>query len=229
MKDLREYLELANVPVELHEQALESLNKAKAANSGLLWHKIIARYIKAGKLAKIVVEHKVTRPSNVDPSLAKYDVARAKNINAFGDNADWGPDGPIDENVYDFAVGSPEYEKAIKRNYWKRGVFPGEYEAVKAWYVRNGGEQEACTRGVVVDTIIKPETVQRWRNAGVTVYKLNDAWQIITEDKFLKFIKVNVRIGYEVDNLYDFDEKVQSRFALDGEPLYAPVSWTVLP
>lgn len=229
MKTLEQYLIQAGVPSELISEALESLQKAKSANKGLLWHKIISRYFKSSKLAKIVVDYRVTRPSDVDMSLAKYDVARAKNINAFGDNADWGPDGPVDENVYKFEVGSPEYEKAIKRNYWKRGVFPGDYEAVKAWYIRNGGEQEACYRGVVVDTIIKPAAVQCWRNAGVTVYKLNDAWQIITKDKFLKFIPVNVRIGYEVDNLYNFDEKVQLRFALDGELLYAPVSWTILP
>lgn len=223
------YLTELELPLDKLQQAKDSLEDAKDSARGLLWHKIVARYFMAGKLARIIVDNKVTRVSDIEPKYRKYDVARAKNINAFGDNAEWDETGPLDTNVYNFPEGSLEYDKAIQRNYWLKGVFPGDFKAVKAWYRRNAGEQEAVDRGVVVPNKLTPENVT-YRQAGdIQIYECNEAWQVIAKDKLWGFIPVKIRIGYEIDNLFDPKTGLQMRYALDGEQLKAPVTWSVLP
>lgn len=226
---ISDYLARANVPQELHADVESSIQEAKVSAKGLLRHKIIARYFMASKLARIIYENKVTRVSDIKPRYRKYDVARAKNINAFGDNADWSPTGPIDENVYNFVEGSVEYTKAIQRNYWLKGVFPGDYKAVKAWYRRNAGEQEAVDRGEIVPNILTKKDVQVFQAEGCTVLECNGAWEIVAKDELWGFIPVKVRVGYEIDNLFDTRTNQQMRYALDGEQLKAPVTWSILP
>lgn len=227
--NLTKYLEQSGVPSELWDSAILSLTEAKQKSKGLLWHKIKARYFMSRKMAQVVIDNQSTRVGDVKPEWAKFDVARALNINAFGDNADWINGRPIDENVFDFEEGSEEYIKATNRNYWCKGVFPGEFKAIAAWYRRNGGEAEAETRGRAVPNILTSKEVIHYIGPAGSTYRCGNTWQIVVNDKWLGFIPVRVRVGFEIDNLYDFRQHTQMRFALDNEQLMAPVTWSVLP
>lgn len=222
--NILEYLTRAGVPAHYHADAIASIESARDRASGLLWIKFVARYIKAGNMARAVVDRKVVRASDANPDFARYDVEPVANINAFGDNAV----GLVGENVYVQTEGSPEYLASCKRNYWttpKHTVWPGTYESVKAQYRRNGGAAEAYARGEVVF----PEVCQSWEADGVKVYHSPGIWQIVTKDKWLGFIPVRIRIGYEIDNVVNVEKKTAKWTPFAGRPLRAPVTWSVRP
>lgn len=225
--DIQKYLLSAGVPDNLHEQALASLEEAHNRADGLLMHKIKARYFKSKQMAEIVHSHKVTRASVIRADLVHYDVAPMLNINAFGDNADWDSITglPEDENVYVYVEGAPEYDAAVRRNYWAKGLFPGDLKAVQAWYRRNGGEYRAWELGMPVNV----KNSVAWHGDGVTVYSCDGAWQVTAKDKRLGIIPVKVRIGYEISNIWRESDGAQLWYPLPGFDLRAPVTWSILP
>jgi len=68
--NIEKYLELAGVPTADCTEAIRNLGEAERNARGLLWHKIVSRFVKARKMAKVVFENKAARASDVDPSLA---------------------------------------------------------------------------------------------------------------------------------------------------------------
>lgn len=211
-----------------HDSILATLEAAKEASRGTLTHKINARYFKAAKLARLVVNNNVARASDADSDYRAYDVERLKNINAFGDNDDWDPVTlrPINRNLLD---GSPQLQKDVDRTYWCKGTWAGAYKAVKAWYRRNGGAGLVYDRGVVVGpsdpTARYVGQSGRW---SVEVLVRGNASILIARYKLAFGLSLKVRTGYEIDNVFDHATNTQNWYPLDGELLRAPVTNSIL-
>lgn len=224
--NLQNLLRSAGVPAHLHREALDSLADAERRARGLLWHKLKVRLVRAKKIAEMIPWH-LDRLIDVRPDLADWDVAPMVNITAQGDNAPWvmTPDGyrPAPGRWMSQDPESEEYKQAVAANYWCEGEHPRSTKSRKAWYRRNAGEYRAWRLGAPVDI----DDVQAWYANGVTVYQCGAAWEIVAQDKWLGIIPVRVRIGYEIDNL--FQNGVQAWYPIAGHDLRAPVSWSVLP
>lgn len=223
--DYIKYLKATGVPEALHADAVERLEEARKRARGLLWHKIVSRFIKAPKMARLVVDNKATRASAVDPDFDSYDVEPVLNINAFGDNAKWVDGRPLNATPFGLDPGTPEYQAEVNWNYWNKGQFTGTYGSVLAWYRRNGGAAEAYARGAVVF----PEQCKSWEANGVKVCYSLAAWQVDAKDKWLGFIPVKVRIGYEISNAVNIEKQTPNWVPFVGRPLRAPVTWSVIP
>lgn len=224
--DLESLLTQAGVPARLLPEALESLETARARSSGLLLSKWKVRLFKAGKIARMI-PWSAERLVDVRPDLADWDIAPAVNTTAHGDNAPWvmTPDGyrPAPGRWLNQDPASQEYRGAVAANYWCKGEHPRSEASRKAWYRRNAGEYRAWRLGCPVDL----DEVQTWSANGVTVYRCGAAWEIVAQDKWLGFIPVRVRVGFEIDNL--FQGGVQAWYPIAGHDLRAPVTWSVLP
>lgn len=224
--NLQNLLRAAGVPAHLHPEAIASLQDAKRRARGLLWHKLKVRIFRAKKIAKMIPWH-ADRLIDVRPDLADWDIAPAVNITAHGDNALWvmTPDGyrPAPGRWLNPDPESEEYKQAVAANYWCEGEHPRSTKSRKAWYRRNAGEYRAWRLGAPVDL----DDVQAWHANGVTVYQCGAAWEIVAQDKWLGIIPVRVRIGYEIDNL--FQNGVQAWYPIAGHDMRAPVTWSVLP
>lgn len=220
--NIEEYLERAGVPPTLWPQAVANIGVAKTSAKGLLLHKLKVRLFKAGAIARLL-PFDAERLCDVKPLWKTYDVAPMINITAHGDNVPW----KLTANGVRPVPGawledSPEARAA---NYWCPGEYPRSVKSRKAWYRRNGGEYLAWLRGFPVNP---DELVKVWRGNGVTVRLNNGAWQIVAQDKWLGFIPVKVRIGFEIDNVLA-EDGVQLWFPIEGHALRAPVTWSVLP
>lgn len=224
--DLESLLTQAGVPARLLPEALESLETARARSSGLLWSKWKVRLFKAGKIAKLI-PWEAERLIDVRPDLADWDIAPAVNVTAHGDNAPWvmTPDGyrPAPGRWLNQDPASEEYRNAVAANYWCKGEHPRSGVSRKAWYRRNAGEYRAWRLGCPVDLT----SVQTWQANGTVVYRCGDAWEVVAQDKWLGIIPVRVRIGFEIDNL--FQNGVQAWYPIAGHALRAPVTWSVMP
>lgn len=224
--NLLKLLTTAGVPAHLHPEAIASLQDAERRARGLLWHKLKVRYLRASEIAGLL-PWEAERLIDVRPDLADWDVAPMVNITAQGDNAPWvmTPDGyrPAPGRWMSQDPESEEYKQAVAANYWCEGEHPRSTKSRKAWYRRNAGEYRAWRLGAPVDI----DDVQAWYANGVTVYQCGAAWEIVAQDKWLGIIPVRVRIGYEIDNL--FQNGVQAWYPIAGHDLRAPVSWSVLP
>lgn len=221
-----ELLSKAGVPQELHADALRVLNAAKSRARGLLWHKLKVRYLRASEIADLL-PWEAERLIDVRPDLADWDVAPMVNITAHGDNAGWvmTPDGsrPASGRWINQDPASEEYRNAVASNYWCEGEHPRSEASRKAWYRRNAGEYRAWRLGLPVDL----GSVQTWQANGTAVYRCGDAWEIVAQEKWLGIIPVRVRIGYEIDNL--FQNGVQAWYPISGHDLRAPVTWSTVP
>lgn len=215
--NLLKYLQQAGVPVGLHQQVLESLHTAHQRSDGLLWAKWKVRLFKAGKIAKML-PWEAERLINVRPDLADWDIAPMLNITAHGDNVPW-PEGRPAPGAW--MTDTPEARAA---NYWCPGEHPRSEKSRKAWYRRNAGEYVAWQLGAPV----VPGASLVWSSGGVTVRENKGAWQIVAQDKWLGFIPVRVRIGYEIDNAVR-DDGTQLWYPIPGADLRAPVTWSVIP
>ena len=224
--DLESLLTQAGVPARLLPDALASLEMARARSRGLLWSKWKVRLFKAGKIARLL-PWSAERLIDVRPDLADWDIAPAVNITAHGDNAGWvmTPDGyrPAPGRWMSQDPESEEYKQAVAANYWCEGEHPRSTKSRKAWYRRNAGEYRAWRLGAPVDL----DDVQTWHANGVTVYQCGAAWEIVAQDKWLGIIPVRVRVGFEIDNL--FQGGVQAWYPIAGHELRAPLTWSVLP
>ena len=215
--NLLKYIQDAGVPVALHQQALETLSAARQRADGLTWAKWKVRLFKAGKIAKML-PWDAERLINVRPDLANWDIAPMVNITAHGDNVPW-PEGRPAPGAW--LADTPEARAA---NYWCPGEHPRSEKSRKAWYRRNAGEYRAWALGWKVT----PGASRTWTTSGVTVRENNGAWQIVAQDKWLGFIQVKVRVGYEIDNVVR-DDGTQLWYPIPGAELRAPVTWSVLP
>lgn len=226
------YLEQAGVPVDLHKDALKCLEEAKERSKGLLWHKTKVRWLKAGKLAKMI-PWEAERLIDVRLDLASYDVAPVENVKILGDFFPWVQTAqgykPSRGQWLNPDPESEEYKIAVASNKWTPNTHPRSYKSKKNAFRRNGGEYEAWSRGITLPKTLTKDDVQTYRGNGVVVHHSNGAWQIITRDKWLKIIPVKVRIGYEIDNVYNTTDGIQNWIALDGFDLRAPLSWSIIP
>lgn len=213
------YLTAAGVPAHLFGQAMTSLDEADRRSDGLLWHKIKVRFLRAGKIAKLI-PWQAERLLDVRPDFASWDIAPMIHITAHGDNVPWPYGVPTPGQWLD-----PNDQEAIARNYWCPGEHPRSVKSRKAWYRRNGGEYEAWRRGIPVDT----SRARIWQGNGVKVYECSGAWEIIARDKWLGLIPVKVRVGFEIDNVWRADDGIQNWYPLPGYELRAPVTWSVIP
>ena len=227
--DLRKYLRLAGVPDALHAEALASIELARRRSKGLLWHKIKVRYLRAGKIAKLI-PWGADRLLAVRPDLASWDIAPMLNITAHGDNVPWAetPDGgrPVPGSWLNTDPTSDEYRQAVAANYWCKGEHPRSAKSRKAWYRRNGGEYEAWSRGMPMDPL---QYAKPWSADGVTVHHNNGAWLIVASDKWLGFIPVTVRVGFEIDNVFSGIYAPQAWYPIADHELHAPVTWSTVP
>jgi hypothetical protein len=216
---LIEYLRRAGVPARLHAEALASLEEARSRAKGLTLFKWKVRLLHAGKIAKLL-PWEADRLIDLRPDLADWDIAPMTNITAHGDNIPW-PGGRPAEHAW-FDESDPA---AVAANYWCEGAHPRSQKSRKAWYRRNAGEYRAWRLGMPVDLA----TAEVFQGGGVTVFHCSGAWQILTADKWLGFIPVAVRVGFEVSNVWRSSDGAQLWYPIKGHDLRAPVTWSVIP
>lgn len=211
----------AGVPVELHQAAIASLSSAKKRAKGLVWAKWKVRLFKADQIAK-TLEWSDERLVDVTPDRGDWDIAPMLNITAHGDNVPWNPatSRPAVGAWLSDDQDSPEFQAAVKDCYWSKGNHPRSRQARKAWYRRNAGEYRAWRLGAPVD--LAAQQPQVWQGEGVTVYRCGDAW-LINAKRFL----VDIRIGYEIDNLWREDGNIQLWYPIPGHDLRAPLTWSL--
>lgn len=211
----------AGVPAELHQAAIACLSSTKNRAKGLVWAKWKVRLFKADQIAKSL-QWSDERLVDVTPGRGDWDIAPMLNITAHGDNVPWNPttNRPVAGAWLSDDQDSPEFQAAVKDCYWSKGNHPRSRQARKAWYRRNAGEYRAWRLGAPVD--LAAQQPQVWRGDGVTVYRCGDAW-LINAKRFL----VNIRIGYEIDNLWREDGNVQLWYPIPGHDLRAPLTWSL--
>ncbi len=230
-------LRIAGVPDGLHAPAIAILQEAERRARGLTWAKWQGRLFKAGAIAK-AMPWESNRLLDVKPEWARYDIAPMLNITGHGDNGPWVfPDGgdiasgrPIQDYWLNDDSASDEYKLAVSKCYWCPGSHPRSQKARKAWYRRNGGEYEAWSRGMPVDTA---QPVQRWAGQdgrlSVSVVRCGDAWVVNTRRKLAGSLCIEGRYGYEIDNVMCGDYAPQMWYPLPGYTLRAPVAWVTVP
>lgn len=221
------YLTAAGVEPALQPAAIKSLEQAKAASSGLTWSKWKTRLFKNKKIADLL-SWEDERLCTKYPELQDWDIAPMYNITAHGDNVPWDPKSqrPVPGVWMDKNPESEEYKFAVSQNYWLPGTHPRSKESRAAWYRRNAGEFKAWRLGENIDLA---HGVRVWRSEGFTVYSCGEAWQIIGKTKVLGFIPLNIRIGYEISNLWIEGTNAQAWYPIENHPLKAPVTWYVMP
>ena len=204
--------------VNAHDTLLQARDKAK----GLFWSKWRVRLFKAGKIAGML-SWSDERLLDVRPELAAWDIAPVINVTAHGDNVPWinTNDGPRPVP----GAWMTDTIAAREANYWCPGEHPRSERSRKAWYRRNAGEFEAWSRGKAVDVA----HARLFRANGVTVRECNGAWQLDAHIKLLGFIPANVRIGYEISNVWRESDGAQLWYPIPGYELRAPLTWSVIP
>lgn len=218
------HLRAAGVPDHYHPAAIVALEGARDRAQGLTWAKWRVRLFKAGKIAQLL-PWAAERLVDVRPDLADWDIAPMVNITAHGDNVPWveTPEGgrPAPGQWLD-----PADAQAVAANYWLEGTHPRSPESRKAWYRRNAGEYRAWRLGVPVDVATG---VQVWRGGGVTVHHCGDAWQLQATVHLVGPLHLQIRVGYEISNVWHEPSGQQAWWPIAGHDLRAPVTWSVLP
>ena len=235
-KQLTEYLSLAGVPEGLHAQVIACMQEAKQRSAGLTLAKWRTRLLKAGKIAK-AMPWEANRLIDVRTDWADSDIAPMLNITGHGDNGDWvdTPEGgrPNPDRWLNPDPASEDYQQAVAHCYWCKGEHPRSRKARKAWYRRNGGEYRAWRLGMPVG-----DDSRRWTyhsdKLTVEVANSGDAWIINARRKLLGKLWLDMRCGFEVDNVFQrsvFDGVtiVQAWYPIPGHELRAPVTWSKVP
>lgn len=216
----------ADVPAELHADAMRVIDDARVRAKGLLWHKIKTRYLRASEIADLLAWD-AERLVDVRPDLADWDIAPMVNITAHGDNAPWipTPDGgrPAPGRWLNADPASDEYRNAVAANYWLPGTHPRSPESRKVWYRRNAGEYRAWRLGCPIDLA---DGVHTWQAHGVTVMRCGCAWLVKHSRSFGPLV-LHSRQGYEIDNLQLAGG--QAWYPISGHDLRAPVTWSTVP
>ena len=215
------------------QRAIDCLLEAHKRADGLLLHKLKARWLMAGKVAKSLRWYD-ERLINVKPEWAEFDIEPLLNVTAQGDNAPWRMTDkggrPYEGHWLRLDPRSADYKNAVDSCYWSKGNHPRSYEARKAWYRRNGGAYHAYQLGEAVDL---SAGVKTWKgsdgNLTVNVYQSGSAWQVNATRKILGRLSVKTRIGYEITNVWNEANNLQAWYPIAGYDLKAPVTWSVLP
>lgn len=226
-------LEIAGVPVDRWNEAINSIKLAHFRADGLTRKKLYTRLFKAGSIAKkLKWEH--NRLIEVDTKLAQHDIAPMLNITCNGDKGPWveTPQGgrPVEAFWLDRDPSSAEYKFAVENCYWCPGEHPRSRKARKAWYRRNGGEYYAWAKG----SYLNPEyPVSRWEGEKgdykVSVVACDGVWIINYTKHLYKRLYLEGRIGFEVDNVMGGPLAPQLWYPIPGYELRAPVTWSILP
>lgn len=231
--DIIEMLDIAGVPKHLHAEAHESINMADKRSDGVLLKKIKVRLFKSKEIAKLLAWED-ERLCLKHPELADWDIAPMINITAYGDNGPWveTPEGgrPAGNVWLNKDPNSEEYKEAVKMNYWCKGTHPRSDESHRAWYKRNGGEYLVWRLG---EKINPKDDIEIWRgfekNHFVKVTCVSGAWIIVSSKKLIGKLNINVRVGFEVDNIMCGHYSPQAWFPIPGFDLKAPVTWSKMP
>jgi hypothetical protein len=223
------YLTLAGVPESLHSEAIAALDKAKVDSKGLFVKKFKVRLFKNKKISELLTWED-NRLIDKHPELAEWDIAPITHITCNGDSIPWKetPEGgrPLEQYWLNTDTNSEDYHNAIAANYWLEGTHPRSPEAREAWYRRNAGEYVAYRLGVNIDyTNTKPVIYEA---NGVEVWNVQGAW-LLKFTKRVAFLKLNYRVGYEIDNTWSRKYDTQAWFPIKGYTLKAPVTWSVKP
>ncbi len=226
-------LTIAGVPEAEKQAAIDCLLEVHKRADGLLLHKLKARWLMTGKLAKVLTWES-ERLIDVDSSLAEYDIEPMLNVTAQGDNAPWMETiqggRPIEGHWLNLNPESQDYKNAVASCYWAKSHHPRSYEARKAWYRRNGGAYRAYQLGMAVDL---STGVKVWRGTvgktTVSVYNCGVAWQVNATKKIVGNLCISTRIGYEITNVWNESSGLQAWYPIAGHILKAPVTWSVLP
>lgn len=234
-KQITQYLTLCQVPEGLHAQAIDCMAEADKRSAGLTWAKWRTRLFRAGKIAQ-ALPWEAERLIDVRPDWADDDIAPMINVTANGDNGRWAdtPEGgrPVAGSWLDTDPASEDYQQAVNNCYWCPGQHPRSRKARKAWYRRNAGEYRAWRLGMAVGV-----DAQRWEYDGarlqINIMRSGDAWIITAQRKLLGKLWWDVRIGFEVDNVYQQSifglGTVQAWYPIAGHELRAPVTWSKVP
>lgn len=231
--DYASLLTKAGVPQELHQEALDSLNKAKKNAKWLNTKKWYVRLFKANKISKMLSWDN-NRLIEVAPDKLHWDIAPMKNITANGDNGPWigpvGSDVPVEAFYTNPDPESEDYKHALEACYWSRGNHPRSRKARKDWYRRNAGEGLAYSLGETVDT---EEQLTRWIHESddeiIHVCKSGKSWILLYERKLIGKIWLESRMGFECDNVFSGDYSPQMWYPIDGFELKAPCTWSTRP
>ena len=225
----REILNNAGVPVELHDAAVASIQDAERDIGWLNWRKMAVRLFCASKIARLM-PWEAERLIEVRPDLADWDIAPNINITGHGDNAPWmeTPNGgrPVSGRWLSKDTNSDEYKQAVAANYWCKGQHPRSVKSRAAWYRRNACEYAAWAKGKTVDL---SKGINVWDRNDTVVYQCCDAWQIIHNKKIIGRLWWQTRIGYELDNVWNRNSRLQCQYPIEGYDLKAPVTWSNLP
>ena len=211
--------------------ATACLLEAKDRTTGLLLHKLHARWLMAGQIAK-ALPWEAERLLTYRPGLAAFDIEVAKNITCNGDGADWDEATklPYEGHYLNPDPESDDYKAAVAACYWAKGHHPRSYEARKAWYRRNAGAYRAYQLGQKIDL---STGVKVWRGTvgktTVSVYNCGNAWQVNATKKIVGKLCISTRIGYEITNVWRESNGLQAWYPIPGYDLKAPVTWSVLP
>lgn len=227
-------LRIAGVPQALHAEAISSVTEANARCKGLLWPKLKARWLKAGRIADALAWGD-NRLLDVRPDWAELDIAPMANITCNGDHIDWmeTPAGgrPNPDCWLNPDPSSEEYQRAVATNHrYCKGQHPRSKAARKAWYRRNAGEYCAWRVGAPVDPA---QGLEIWRgsagNTAVVAWRVSGAWIFNISRKVMGPLHLNTRVGYEVDNVFCGDQAPQMWWPIAGYELRAPVTSSTLP
>lgn len=218
-----------NAPADVQAAAVAALNEARKRAKGLTWAKWKVRWCENKEIAKLLTWES-ERLVDVDPSLIDKDIAPVINVTAYGDHIDWNDDThrPEPGTWMDQDPASADYQDAVAKTKAEGylGVHPRTKKFHEWWYRRNAGEGRAWRLGAAVDMPDRPEV---FKGKDVLLINSGDAWQLFAFRKLIGNFGINIRIGYEIDNVFNFSNNLQGHYPVDGWELRAPLSCTALP
>ncbi|WP_441280551.1 hypothetical protein [Tardiphaga sp. 862_B3_N1_1] len=218
-----------NAPADVQAAAVEALNEARKRAKGLTWAKWKVRLCEHKDIAKLLTWDS-ERLIDVDPSLIDKDIAPVINITCYGDHIGWNDatGKPEPGTWMDKDPASADYQDAVAKTKAKGylGVHPRSDKFHAWWYLRNAGEGRAWRLGAPVDMPNRPAV---YTGKDVILIHSGQAWQLFAFRKLIGNFGIKTRIGYEIDNVWRFDNNLQGHYPVPGWQLRAPLSCTVLP
>lgn len=121
---------------------------------------------------------------------------------------------------------NPNYEAEKARSYWTKGKYHQRTpQSWKIWYRRNGGEGYAWRLGMPVNLA---QTKDMWKGSRFTVYRIGDVYGISGHKKVLGSLGFIYSMGYEVANVWDFENHKQKHKPAKGYGLKAALTWSTI-